>query len=91
LGFIFAMWMTRRETVAIDFASARDEGLEHIDEMAASYADGIGASSDDMQRYLTENISFMPDESMLEGMQRYFELAEKHRLIDHACRPQFLK
>jgi chorismate dehydratase len=84
LGFIFAMWMTRRESVAIDFAAARDEGLTHIDEIAASYADGIGVSENEMRAYLTENIRFTPDESMLEGMEKYFDLAAKHGLIEPA-------
>ncbi len=82
LGFIFAMWMTRRESVAIDFAAARDEGLEHIEEIAASYAGGIGVSESAMQTYLTENIRFRPDDSMLEGMRVYLELAAKYELIE---------
>lgn len=85
LGFIFAMWMTRRESVVIDFASARDEGLQHTDEIAASYAGGIGVDALEMRRYLIENISFTPDESMLAGMGRYFELAKKHDLINRVA------
>src|SRR5262249_28578541 len=36
-GFVFAMWMTRRERVSIDFIKARDEGLAHIDEIVSNY------------------------------------------------------
>ena len=81
LGFVFAMWMTHRETCEIDFAMARDEGLGHIDEIAANYASETGLSRDEMKRYLTENISYSIDDSMQRGMQLYFELAEKHGLI----------
>src|SRR6187549_1650546 len=38
LGFVFAMWMTRREKLDIDLAAARDEGLAHLDEIASNYA-----------------------------------------------------
>src|SRR5688572_33207367 len=41
LGFVFAMWMTRRETCAINFAAARDEGLTHVEEIAANYLSEI--------------------------------------------------
>jgi chorismate dehydratase len=41
LGFVFAMWMTQRETCEIDFASARNEGLQHLDEIIANYENEI--------------------------------------------------
>ncbi|MBP7415625.1 MAG: menaquinone biosynthesis protein [Pyrinomonadaceae bacterium] len=80
-GFVFAMWMTRRETCTIDLASARDEGLAHAEDIAANYATDIGLSRDEMKSYLTENISYSIDESMQHGMELYFELAAKHGLI----------
>ena len=81
LGFVFAMWMTRRENVAIDLAAARDEGLSHLDEIGANYATEISLSRDEMKLYLTQNISFTVDDSMRRGMELYFTLAEKHGLI----------
>ncbi len=82
LGFVFAMWMTCRERCEIDFASARDEGLAHLDSIAANYAPELQISKNEMLRYLSENISFSIDESMGRGMQLYFELAAKHKLIE---------
>ena len=81
LGFVFAMWMTRREKCEIDFAAARDEGLAHADEIAANYAGDIGLSRDEMRAYLTENISYSIDNSMQRGMELYFDLAAKNGLI----------
>jgi chorismate dehydratase len=81
LGFVFAMWMTRRDRVPIDLAAARDEGLAHTDDIAANYASDIGLSRAEMKRYLTENISYTPDRSMHEGMELYFDLAQKNGLI----------
>lgn len=81
LGFIFAMWMTRRDTCDIDFATVRDEGLAHADDIAANYAVDIGLDHAEMTRYLTENISYTPSEDMLRGMDLYFGLAARHGLI----------
>lgn len=80
LGFVFAMWMTRRGS-NIDFASARDEGLAHVNDIASNYASDTGLSRGEMKRYLTENISYSIDDSMRRGMELYFELAAKHKLI----------
>lgn len=81
LGFIFAMWMTRRETCPIDLAAARDEGLTHLDEIAANYQSEIGLTKGEMLAYLSENISYSPDDSMMAGMKLYFEMAGKSGLI----------
>lgn len=80
-GFVFAMWMTRRETCEIDLAAARDEGFAHAEDIAANYAAEIGLSRDEMKSYLTENISYSINDSMRRGMELYFELAAKHGLI----------
>ncbi|MEP6945031.1 MAG: menaquinone biosynthesis protein [Acidobacteriota bacterium] len=90
LGFVFAMWMTRRQNIAIDLAGARDEGLAHTDGIAANYASDTGLSRDEMKRYLTENISYTVDESMAAGMALYFELAAKHDLIARNERLRFI-
>ena len=90
LGFVFAMWMTRRESCEIDFGSARDEGLAHIDEIAANYSSQIGLNHDEMKKYLTENISYTIDESMQKGMELYFKLAEKHGLIEQCREIKFI-
>jgi chorismate dehydratase len=81
LGFVFAMWMTRRETCPIDFAAARDEGLAHVDEIAANYSHEIGLGRDEMLEYLSNNISFSVDESMQAGLELYFRLAAENGLI----------
>ena len=81
LGFIFAMWMTRRDSVAIDFASVRDEGLAHLDEISASYATNLPLDPVEIREYLSQNIVYTPDDSMLKGMALYFTLAHKHGLI----------
>jgi chorismate dehydratase len=81
LGFVFAMWMTRRESVSIDFAAARDEGLDHLDEIIANYAHQIHLGPEEMRKYLLQNISYSVDEPMRRGMELYFELAAKNGFI----------
>lgn len=89
-GFVFAMWMTRRESVSIDFASARDEGIAHIDEIIANYETDIRLGRDEMRTYLFENISYSIDDSMTSGMKLYFSLAEKNGLIERSRGLDFL-
>ena len=91
-GFVFAMWMIRAAHAAavhpVDFAAARDEGLAHLDEIAASQGDQ-SLSPDEIKDYLTRNIEFQMDEDMMKGMELYFELARKHELIDQTKRLEF--
>lgn len=84
-GFVFAMWMTRADNAravrAVDFVAARDEGLAHLDEIAASQGDQ-SLSPDEIKEYLTRNIAFQMDENMTKGMELYFELAQRHGLTE---------
>lgn len=81
LGFVFAMWMTRRDNLPIDFAAARDEGLAHLDEIVANYATDISLDRDEMLAYLSANISYSIDASMRDGMTLFFDLAARNNLI----------
>jgi len=80
-GFVFAMWMTRRDRVLIDFAAARYEGLAHIDEIVWNYGSEIPLSRQELKEYLSENISYSVDDSMRQGMKLYFSLAKKNGLL----------
>ncbi len=81
LGFVFAMWMTHSESLAIDFAAARDEGLEHIGEIVSNYESDIPLTREELTTYLSCNISYSIDEPMRKGMELYFDLARKNGLI----------
>jgi chorismate dehydratase len=84
-GFVFAMWMAGRDRAekvrAVDFKAARDEGLAHLDEIAARDEEQTGLSRDEIKDYLTRNITFQMDGNMLKGMELYFDLAHEHNLI----------
>ncbi|HEY0321452.1 MAG TPA: menaquinone biosynthesis protein [Pyrinomonadaceae bacterium] len=85
LGFVFAMWMAQGRAVerikAVDFARARDEGLAHVEEIAAHYEKRLKLSLDELHTYLLENICFELDEEMLAGLELFYHLAHRHGLI----------
>lgn len=87
LGFVFAMWMARSSAVErvrnVDFARARDEGIEHVEEIAALYEERLRRTltRDELRAYLLENICFKLDEEMLAGLSLFYELAHRHDLI----------
>src|SRR5882672_12299025 len=86
LGFVFAMWMAGASSAeqlrAINFKAARDEGLAHLDEIAAGYGDQSALSPAEIKDYLSGNIAFQLDEKMTKGLEFYFELAQKHELTE---------
>ncbi len=86
LGFVFAMWMARAESPTwiirnADFAGARDEGLERIEEIVCHYKKELDLSSGKLRSYLLENISFDLDAEMRAGLDLFYALAHKHALI----------
>lgn len=81
LGFVFAMWMTRLDKCPLDFAAARDEGVAHIDEIAANYTDEIGLDTADLTDYLGRSISYSVSDEMFAGLELYFKLGERHGLF----------
>jgi chorismate dehydratase len=85
LGFIFAMWMARASELErvrrIDFAGARDEALEHVEEIASAYSRVIGLPPEEIKLYLLENISYELDEELRAGLSLFYKLAHKHRIM----------
>ena len=81
-GFVFAMWMTRREKVGIDLAAARDEGLGHVDDIISNYEPSLALSREEMRHYLRESISYEIDGPMQSGLELFFRLAEKCGLTE---------
>lgn len=84
-GFAFAVWMVRESERAIaekiDFAHARDEGLNHVEEIIANYESQVSLSRTEFRDYLLENICYKLDEDMLVGLELYYKFAAKHDLI----------
>ena len=85
LGFVFAMWMVRNDcgekVRQVDFAAARDEGLNQLDDIVAAQTDLLSLSPQEIREYLRTNIVFQIDDEMRRGLNLYFDLARKHKLI----------
>lgn len=90
LGFVFAMWMTRKDQIDIDFAAARDEGFSHIEDIVANYRPEIGIEREQMVEYLTKNISYSIDDAMMKGLELYLKLADIKGLIAERRELKFL-
>jgi chorismate dehydratase len=86
LGFVFAVWAVRNKDLSrvasIDFAAARDEGLEQIEEILSHYEREIPLPRKELRDYITDDITFHIDQPMQQGMKLYFDLAFKHHLIE---------
>jgi chorismate dehydratase len=95
LGFVFAVWAVRNKDLSrvagVDFAAARDEGIERIEEILSHYEKEIPLSRNELREYLTQDITYHIDEPMQQGMQMYFELSHQHRLIPELKRLQLIK
>jgi len=93
-GFVFAMWMARAGAVTavreIDFAGARDEGMEHVEQIISECEADMPLPRAEIRKYLTENITFNLDDELEKGMRLYFDLARKHGLIQNNLPLQFI-
>ncbi len=70
----------------IDFAVARDEGLNHLNEIVSNYEAEIPLAREDFKKYLSENISYSIDANMQKGLELFFRLGRKNQLIEN-CKP----
>jgi len=86
LPFVWAAWAGRagavdaREIAALQ--GARDAGVGHTDEIADEYCGPARAALG--RRYLRENMRYRLGSREAEGLQRYWDLAAKHRVVDHS-------
>jgi predicted solute-binding protein len=88
------MWMVRAGAVdaigGFDFAGCRDEGLDQIERIVSEYENILPLSREAIRKYLTDNITFQMDDSLETGLRLYFQLAQKHGLIENNKPLQFI-
>lgn len=86
LPFVWAFWAGRRGVMSAEAVSAlldaRDAGVRASDAIAAAYCGPDRAALG--QAYLRDNIYYTLDEREQAGLRKYFELAEKHGIVDSA-------
>ena len=83
LPFVYALWLVRREVadakpVAEQLRALRDENLRKIDNLISKEAD---FDPEFCARYYRENVRFGFGEREKEGLRKFGELCEKHRLL----------
>ncbi len=86
LPFVWAAWSGREGAIGASeihaLRAARDAGIEHLDEIADEYC---GAERSALgRRYLRENMRYRLGPREAEGLQRYYDLAVEHGVVERA-------
>jgi chorismate dehydratase len=92
LPFVWAFWAGRPGALSpaavAALLEARTAGVAAAESIADAYCGGPERAALGLA-YLRDNIRYTLDERARAGLLRYYELAEKHELIDAACDPTF--
>jgi chorismate dehydratase len=90
LPFVFATWMTRSGNnlgnLPQQLDQARREGVKHIPQIVAEFADIHGWPTDLAHQYLSMNLEFEIGPRQIQGMQLFWDLAGRHGLISEPAR-----
>jgi chorismate dehydratase len=91
LPFVWAFWAGRAGALSgkaiAALTTARDEGVEASDRIADAYCGPARAALG--RSYLRDNIRYTLDDRAVDGLMRYYELAEQHDVVDAAREPTF--
>ena len=99
LPFVFAFWAVRAESVGSadekhtlvrDFCRSRDEGLEHLDEIAHEAAAKLQLPGGQLERYLRYSIDYRLDAPQQAGLEYFFRYAHELGLLDEVRPVEFL-
>ena len=84
LPFVFALWAARplveEERIDRALAAARDEGLMRLPEIACLASPEVGIPEAECLSYLRDNLQFHLGPRQREGLERFYQLAKRHRL-----------
>src|SRR4029077_17124740 len=79
LPFVFAMWVARAgagaETLDTALAEARDEGLAHLEQIAAREAAPLGLTEPQCVSYLRDNLYFHLGAREQRGLELFYQKA----------------
>lgn len=85
LPFVYACWVGRSNTKLGDIGrilnQAKDEGLSQIDIIASEEAEKLGFSFELCHRYLTKHIFFNLGSEEIDGLEYFYQLAQKYDLV----------
>jgi chorismate dehydratase len=84
LPFVFAMWVARAgadaSEVAAILSNARDNGVEHLDEIAHREGPLVGVSPELALSYFRDNLHFKFGKEERAGLRKFYTLCVKHGL-----------
>jgi chorismate dehydratase len=91
LPFVWAFWAGRRSALSheavVALAAARDAGVAESDSVAEIYCGPDRAARG--KAYLRENIYYVLGDREEEGLRAYYDLAERHGVVDRVIPPAF--
>jgi chorismate dehydratase len=91
LPFVFALWVARPgvdvRAVGRILAAARDDGLEHLAEIAREAAPTVGIPEAECLAYLRDSLEFRLGSRQRQGLELFYKLAVRHGLAPHGSHP----
>lgn len=85
LPFVFAMWVARPDTdthgIATVLQTARDRGIQEIQQIAKREAADLGLTTQHAEHYLNNNLHYVMTSAERSGLRLFHELASKHNLV----------
>ena len=85
MNFVFALWAARggAELGTLDesLSHARDQGLQHVGQIAAREAEALGLDEQTAYEYLTQNLHFRLGSAERNGLKLFRDLAAKLDLV----------
>ncbi len=96
--FVFAFWAMRKAALAEGrdlgiarvFQQSRDNGLQHIPEIASAWAPKLALSAGLITDYLTDNVDYFLDQENLEGLRLFFRYGAEAGIFPRAPELEFL-
>ena len=86
LPFVFAIWTARADVDLGDLPKrlekAKQDGLNHVEELIEQYAKPRGWPTKLARQYLTNYLKFDIGEPQIRAIEKFHQLAAKHHLID---------
>ncbi len=94
--FVFAFWACRSDAdlpadLVFIFQEAKKWGLERRDEIASAFSRSLNLPQAFLEKYLRQNIDYDLGMRHINGLERFYRLAEQEDLIPKFREPQFLE
>jgi chorismate dehydratase len=91
--FVFAFWAVKGELTDMEKAAVQESyrfGISQLDAIAQQQAPILGLSREEILSYLTLNMNYALDEENLAGLECFFDLACRHKIIPSVQPLKFL-